>query len=61
MDNMLQKLVWKIIPPFEVKVTREEISAFLVEHASLSKQIIMRDALALIKNAEKTVFDILAG
>jgi len=46
---MLQKLVWKIIPPFEVKVTAEKISAFLIEHASLSEKIIMRDVLALVK------------
>ncbi|HEU0046659.1 MAG TPA: hypothetical protein VFQ43_03510, partial [Nitrososphaera sp.] len=50
--------LWKVFPPFEVKLTIEEISSFLNEHASLCRDLILRDAVALARHAEKTVYSI---
>jgi len=55
---LLQRFLWKLVPPFEVMVTSKEINAFLEKHAFLSREIIARDTLALVKIAEKTVYSV---
>jgi hypothetical protein len=55
---MLQQLIWKILPPFEVKVTSEEISAFLTKHANSSKSIIERGTSDLLKDVDKAIYSI---
>ena len=55
---MLQQLVWKILPPLEVKLTIEEINSFLLAHANLAKSIVEKDATVLVKDAEKTIYSV---
>jgi hypothetical protein len=51
-------IVWKIFPPYEVKVTLAEIDDFLNENASLCKDVVRCEARSLAKVAEKTVHSI---
>lgn len=54
----MRKMLWKLFPPFEVKLTIEEIKSFLGAHAFLSQSIIEPVAVALAKDAERTIYSI---
>jgi hypothetical protein len=52
----VRNIFWKLFPPFEVKVTVEEIRAFLGSDAWASRSIIEQAAIEYAKDAEKTVY-----
>lgn len=56
----MQKLLWKLFPPYEVKLTVEEVKAFFKqrEGLGLSNSIIEPQVLALAKDAGKVVYTI---
>jgi len=54
----VRNIFWKLFPPLEVKVTVEEIRAFLGSDAWVSRSIIEQAAIELAKDAEKTVYSI---
>ncbi len=51
----MQKLIWKLFPPYEVKLTVEEAKAFLGQTAELCRSIIEPKVIALARDAERTV------
>lgn len=53
----MHKLLWKILPPYEVRLTIEEIEAFFSE-GEMCKDIVKPKAIALAKDAERTVYSI---
>lgn len=55
---MIQKLLWRLFPPFEVKLTREAIDGFLGSRAKLCGSIIGSGAHELVDDTEKTLYSI---
>ncbi|MDO8374625.1 MAG: hypothetical protein Q7T39_22070 [Polaromonas sp.] len=53
----MQKLIWKLLPPYEVRLTREEVRAFL-SNVGACRSIVERKVLGLASDAEKTVCSI---
>ncbi|MFM2479710.1 hypothetical protein [Celerinatantimonas sp. MCCC 1A17872] len=54
----MKNLIWKIFPPYEVKVTREAIDELLNKFPNNSSNVIVKEAKKLVNNAEKTVYSI---
>lgn len=54
----MQKLLWKLFPPYEVKLTLQEIRAFLSRHETMYSSIVLRDAISLARDAEKTIYSV---
>jgi len=54
----MQKFIWKIFPPYEVKITLEEARVFLGQNAELCRSIIEPEVTALVRDAEKTVYSL---
>jgi len=54
----VKKLIWKFIPPYEVKLTVEEARAFLRQKAESCRSIVEPEVIALAKDAEKTVYSV---
>jgi len=54
----MQKWLWRVFPPYEVRLTVEEVKAFLEGTAGPCRSVIEPAVLALAKNAEKTVYTI---
>ncbi len=52
------KVVGKLFPPYEVKVTCQDINTLLKTDDGLCIDIVRRDALMLAKDADKTVYSI---
>ncbi|MDP1886132.1 hypothetical protein [Polaromonas sp.] len=53
----MRKIFWKMFPPFEVRLTLEEIERFFVV-GQLCGSIIKPRAVALAKDAERTVYSV---
>lgn len=53
----MRQLIWKLIPPYEVRLTIEEAKR-LLETANFCRGTIEPKVLALVKDAEKTVYSI---
>lgn len=53
----MQQFVWKLFPPYEVRLTVDEAKAFL-SGAAMCRPIIEPKVIALAKDAEKTVYSI---
>jgi hypothetical protein len=53
----MHKLFWKIFPPYEVRITIEEIEILLTQD-HVCATIIKPKAVALAKDAEKTMYSI---
>lgn len=51
-------LFQRLFPPFEVRVTCHDIKALLRADNGLCMDIVMAEALALAKNADRTVYSI---
>lgn len=54
----MRGLLWKLFPPYEVKLTIEAIQAFLSDNAGFCRSLVEPAALALAKDAEKTVYSV---
>lgn len=54
----MQKIIWKLFSPYEVKLTVNEAKKFLNETAQLCKNTIEPEVITLAKDAEKTVYSI---
>ena len=50
--------LWKIFPPYEVKLTQQELKSFLEQAAGVCRSTIEPEIVSLIKDAEKTVYSI---
>ncbi|MBR9874747.1 MAG: hypothetical protein GYB23_10805 [Vibrionaceae bacterium] len=55
---MIRNLIWKIFPPYEVKVTLESVDALLNRFSNSCTPIISNEVKYLVKDAEKTVHSI---
>jgi hypothetical protein len=53
----MQTLFWKLFPPYEVRLTAEEVRGFL-KGAELCRAEIEPKVMALVKDAEKTVYSV---
>ena len=53
----MHKLFWKMFPPYEVRITIEEIERFFAQE-HLCTTAIKPKAVALAKDAEKTVYSL---
>ncbi len=57
--RLIQKLLWKIFPPYEVQLTLAEVKAFFEgREFCLSRNIIEPKVLSLAKVSESTVYSI---
>lgn len=54
----ISKLFRALFPPFEVKVTCQDIEALLRADNGLCTEIVRREAIALAKDADKTLYSI---
>ncbi|HSP30441.1 MAG TPA: hypothetical protein VLO13_00245 [Halomonas sp.] len=54
----MRKLFWKLFPPYEVKLTIEEVKAYLDQSAGPSKCILEPEVVSIAKDAEKTIYSV---
>ena len=54
----MRKLFWKLFPPYEVKLTIEEVKAILDQSAGPSKSILESEVVSIAKDAEKTIYSV---
>lgn len=54
----MRKLFWKFFPPYEVKLTMEEVRAFLKQTAGSCPGVIEQEVLALVRDADRTVYSV---
>ena len=54
----MRKLFWKLFPPYEVKLTIEEVKAILDQSAGPSKSILESAVVSIAKDAEKTIYSV---
>ncbi len=54
----MRKMLWKIFPPYEVKLTVEEAKVFLGQTAEICRSIVEPEIVALAKDADKTVYSV---
>jgi hypothetical protein len=54
----VKNLLWKFFPPYEVKLTQQELKSFLDQSAGVCRNTIERELIYLVKDAEKTVYSI---
>jgi hypothetical protein len=53
----MRRLLWKVFPPYEVKLTLEEVRAFLAQ-AESCREVVEPRVISLVKDAEKTVYSV---
>ncbi|MFI4920712.1 MAG: hypothetical protein ACHQAZ_03620 [Gammaproteobacteria bacterium] len=54
----MQTLIWKLFPPYEVKLTIEAAKTFLSQTAKLPHDLILPEVIALARDAPKTVYSV---
>lgn len=54
----MKNLLWKVFPPYEVKLTQQALKSFLDQAAGISRSAIEPELAFLAKDAEKTVYSI---
>lgn len=54
----MKSLLWKIFPPYEVKLTQQALKSFLDQAAGICRSVIEPELAHLVKDAEKTVYSI---
>lgn len=54
----ISKVIGKLFPPYEVKLTCQDIDSFLQADNGLCADLVRKDALMLAKDSDKTVYSI---
>ncbi len=55
---MIQKLFWKLFPPFEVRLTKEAVDAFLNTYPSTCTELIRAGVNNFLRDTERVVYPI---
>lgn len=58
MANLLQKIIWKVLPPIEVTATKKDVVAFLNQHAGMSQQELHANTNRLLNDCERVIYSI---